>query len=437
MEPLYPYQADARQKIAAADKPIVNAFEPGLGKSRVVLEIMRARGYRRILIVCPASAVLVWTREIKRWWGSAALSSVTVLHPGKAARGKGIFILSYGLLSTKGAGAWLQKVMIEPFAATVLDEAHYLKNPRANRSLRLFGFLERKCLGWVHAMTGTPAPNHAGELWPLLHYLRPELLKLNGHSMSESEFMGRYTRVRHFKVRHHWVEQVTGSKNLPELRQRIAPMFIIARKKDVLPDLPPLDFVVLPVVARGWGGMIGDQADLDDDAFLASMARLPASILQQIGLAKVDSVVDWISDLLDNDPKRRLCMWALHHAVIDAYAVQLTQYGVAKLDGRDNLAARTAAVDRFMSGQARIFLGQIMAGGMALTLVSKAMPCSDVVFAEASFSPANNFQAACRVHRIGQHDGVLVRHAAAAGTIDDRVQEILARKSREIAELFG
>jgi hypothetical protein len=34
-------------------------------------------------------------------------------------------------------------------------------------------------------------------------------------------------------------------------------------------------------------------------------------------------------------------------------------------------------------------------------------------------------------------DGVLVRHAAAAGTLDDRIQEILARKSRELTELFG
>jgi SNF2 family DNA or RNA helicase len=148
-------------------------------------------------------------------------------------------------------------------------------------------------------------------------------------------------------------------------------------------------------------------------------------------------VVEWIEDLLDGDDKRRLVVWCVHHAVIDRYAGLLAQYKPVTFDGRDNLAARRLAIHRFMSGKARIFIGQIQAGGTGLTLVSKTSPCSDVVFAEASFSPADNFQAACRVHRIGQMDGVLVRHAAAAGTLDDRIQEILARKSRELTELFG
>jgi SNF2 family DNA or RNA helicase len=90
-----------------------------------------------------------------------------------------------------------------------------------------------------------------------------------------------------------------------------------------------------------------------------------------------------------------------------------------------------------MSGDAKIFVGQIQAGGTGITLVSPTAKCSDVIFAESSFSPSDNYQAACRVHRIGQNDGVLVRHASAAGTLDDRIQEILARKSRDIKEIFG
>ena len=48
----------------------------------------------------------------------------------------------------------------------------------------------------------------------------------------------------------------------------------------------------------------------------------------------------------------------------------------------------------------------------------------------------DNAQAACRVHRIGQQDGVVVRMLAAAGTVDDMIEAILARKSAEFAELF-
>jgi SNF2 family DNA or RNA helicase len=301
-------------------------------------------------------------------------------------------------------------------------------------------------LGWVHPMTGTPAPNHAGELWGLVYHLRPDLIisPTTGKPMREGEFLSRYCNIRQFKVNNHWVEQVTGSKNLPELRARLAPMLLMAKKKDVLPELPPIDFVTLPVPVSGAavGRSALDELDLDDDQLLAALAAgtnrgNEVSEIQALGLAKVPAVVEWIEDLLDGDDKRRLVVWCIHHDVIDRYAGLLAQYKPVTFDGRDNLAARRLAIHRFMSGKARIFIGQIQAGGTGLTLVSKTSPCSDVVFAEASFSPADNFQAACRVHRIGQMDGVLVRHAAAAGTLDDRIQEILARKSRELTELFG
>ena len=83
-----------------------------------------------------------------------------------------------------------------------------------------------------------------------------------------------------------------------------------------------------------------------------------------------------------------------------------------------------------------MFVGQIQAGGTAITLSGGKLPCRDVVFAETSFSPSDNFQAACRIHRIGQHDAVLARFASAAETYDDRIQEILARKTKDFTELF-
>ena len=57
---LYPYQAVAADTIAAADRPVLNGFDPGLGKTRVALEVLRRKGFRRILILCPSSALLVW-----------------------------------------------------------------------------------------------------------------------------------------------------------------------------------------------------------------------------------------------------------------------------------------------------------------------------------------------------------------------------------------
>lgn len=443
MTPLYPYQASAIGKIAAADKPMLNAFDPGLGKSRVALSVLYAKGFRRVLIFCPSSVLLVWEAEVRKWWGGM---DVTIVRPSSAIPAKeGLFLVSYGLVSEASGATTKLLEKTTPFDACVIDEVHYLKNPRANRSKRIFDLLKAGKLGWVHPMSGTPAPNNASELWGMLYHLRPDTIvsPVNGKPMREGEFVARYCTVDQFKVNggRHWVTRITGSKNKDELRERIAPMVLRARKKDVLPDLPPLDFVVLPVKAEMPESFdrLGrlDRLD-DDDELLAELASGAAkSEIQGLGLAKIPAVVEWIADLLDSDPKRRLVVWAMHHRVIDSYVGLLAQYSPVKLDGRDSLEARRVAIDRFMTKQARVFIGQIQAGGTGLTLVSLTAPCSDVIFAESSFSWTDNVQAACRIHRIGQMDGVLARYASAAGTLDDRIQEILARKSRDWVEVFG
>jgi len=59
-----------------------------------------------------------------------------------------------------------------------------------------------------------------------------------------------------------------------------------------------------------------------------------------------------------------------------------------------------------------------------------------VVFVESSWTPMDNAQAACRVHRIGQKDGVVARMLSAAGTVDDLINGLLVRKAREFTQLF-
>ena len=98
---------------------------------------------------------------------------------------------------------------------------------------------------------------------------------------------------------------------------------------------------------------------------------------------------------------------------------------------------REAAVYKFLHDpQCRVFIGNIQAAGTAITLVGPTCKCSDVVFVESSWTPMDNAQAACRVHRIGQKDGVVVRMLSASGTVDDLINDLLVRKAREFTQLF-
>jgi SNF2 family DNA or RNA helicase len=97
----YAYQDDAVEVLVGSDRDHYVAFEAGLGKSKVALEAAQRRGVRRLLIVCPLTAVYVWLREISKWWPGAP--PVTVLSTPEDARAlqrdEGIFIVTYGLFS--------------------------------------------------------------------------------------------------------------------------------------------------------------------------------------------------------------------------------------------------------------------------------------------------------------------------------------------------
>jgi hypothetical protein len=80
----------------------------------------------------------------------------------------------------------------------------------------------------------------------------------------------------------------------------------------------------------------------------------------------------------------------------------------------------------------RVFLGQITACGEALNITA----ANQVLFAEASWSPADNYQAACRAHRIGMGDKLVVRFLSVPKTMDRLIQRALARKTQELSDLF-
>jgi len=160
-----------------------------------------------------------------------------------------------------------------------------------------------------------------------------------------------------------------------------------------------------------------------------------------LGLIKAQPAVEYIDDFLTNLPEpKKLLVFAHHKEVIQKLAEGLADWSPAIITGASTPAERTLSVDRFLGKTlrpTRLFIGNIAASGTGLTLVGPQCACSDVVFVEASYSVGDNVQAASRVHRIGQHEGVVARYLTAHGTMDDRIQSILARKAKDFEQLFN
>lgn len=436
-DPLFPHQDKAAERIAAGE-PTYLGFDMGLGKTRTFIEAVRISGVNRVLILCPASAVLVWQREIAKW--DPAASVVVVRAPGALDVLAEYFIVTHGTMSQRQGAVAEALTKCEPFDMTAIDEAQAYNAP-SNIRVNALNRASHN-LGQIVPLSGTPMKNHAGDLFTLLNICWPEGIKL-----SRAQFESKFCVIAHrdFQRNGRLVRVIEGSKNIPELRKLIAPFMLRVRKEDVLKDLPsiiwdtvpvPLDPTLIPV--DGLATLTEALTGSDDEILAALKGTHLMTQRRLLGLAKLRGATDYLVDMLDNLPGDRKVLVFAHHAdVIKALHSHLAEYSPAVLTGASTAAERSLAVDMFLSDpRCRVFIGNIQAAGTAITLIGPKCKCSDVVFVESSWTPMDNAQAACRVHRIGQKDGVVVRMLSASGTVDDLINGLLVRKAREFTQLF-
>jgi SWI/SNF-related matrix-associated actin-dependent regulator 1 of chromatin subfamily A len=455
MNELFPHQEAGAARIVAG-LPTYLGLDMGIGKTRTFIEATKARKAKRVLVICPASAKLVWKREIALWHPGALLSIVA--SATDLARPANYYIVSHGLMSQTNGEVAEALAVWPPFEMTAIDEAHAFNAADSNRVKTLRRAV--KNLGQIVPLSGTPMKNHAGDLYTLLSVCFPQALKQpSGAVMSRFQFEDQFCKVTHkFFGRSKPIRVIEGSKNLDQLKAKIAPFMMRVRKEDVFKDLPPIlwDTVPIPLDSSMMSAediakmelavtqvmaLKGATASLDD--MVGALAALDVviglmSLRRMLGAAKLRGACDYIVDMLDNLPPHRKILVFAHHAhVIGALTRHLGEYSPAVLTGTSNAKDREAAVDKFLKdNQCRVFIGNIQAAGTAITLVGPTCKCSDVIFVESSWTPMDNAQAACRVHRIGQKDGVVARMLSAAGTIDDLINGLLVRKARDFTQLF-
>jgi SWI/SNF-related matrix-associated actin-dependent regulator of chromatin subfamily A-like protein 1 len=395
------------------------ADEQGLGKTVEALAALEADGAFPALVVCPASLKLNWQREAARWLPhrSVAVVEGRVAVPPRAE----IVILNYEIVATQRETLARRRPR-----ALVLDESHYCKNPQAKRTRavrRLAEGLPPDALRL--ALTGTPVLNHADELISQLRVLG-RLEDFGSGARFKQQFRGPLTEERL-----HW-----------HLRRRC---FVRRRKAEVLPQLPDKRQVVVPVALtneREYRLAEDDviawlrEQPLDLSELNAKIAAtLRAQRLAQLGTlqrlaagGKLQAALAWIGDFLASGEP--LVVFARH---VEVQRAVLTRFPDAlHLLGADSVDAREATVRRFQGedGAAAaadpppliVCATRVAAQGITLTRAS------NVAFLELEWTPAMHDQAEDRCHRIGQKDAVTAWYLLAAGTIDETMARLIARK---------
>lgn len=427
--------------------------EMGLGKTIQALGVINAdASIKRVLVICPASLKLNWKREAQKWLTRHFEKGI--VKGTEWPRHADFIICNYDVAAKHTA-----RIHGEPWDMLILDEAHYCKNPKAQRTQAILGKRDRdpeKVLPAVTArrkivLTGTPILNRPVEAQAILGYLAPAEF---GNFFNYAK---RYCAA--FQGRYGW--DFTGSSNLEELQRKLRSTVMIRRlKADVLSELPAKRRQVIELAANGAAGIVEKEANAwaahqetltalreavelakvleDQEAYAEAVEALRegssaafeemAQIRHDVALAKVPYVIEHVASAIEEGP---VVLFAWHRDVVKALAEGLAEREIdsVQLVGGMSDEAKQQSVDAFQAGQVPVFIGNIKAAGVGITLVRS----SHVVFAELDWVPANMTQAEDRTHRIGQRSSVLVQHLVLEGSLDQVMAEALVKK-QEVAD---
>jgi hypothetical protein len=393
------------------------ADEQGLGKTVEALAALEADDAYPAIVVCPASLKLNWAREAAHW---VPHRSVAIVEGRQAVPPSGdITILNYEIVAAHRDALARRRPK-----ALIVDESHYVKNPRAKRTQAVRRLANAVAAdGLKLALSGTPVLNHAEELVAQLRVLGREEFG------SGAAFARWFNQGAQSEERLHW-----------HLRRSC---FVRRLKSEVLPQLPAKRQVVVPVALSNdaeyriaeedvieW--LRTQPLDLADlDAKIA--ATLRAERLAQLGTlqrlaakGKLHAALAWIHDFLASGEP--LVVFARHVEVQRAVIERFPD--AAHLIGADSAAAREATVQAFQEPdgpQLIVCATRVAAQGITLTRAS------NVCFLELEWTPAMHDQAEDRCHRIGQHDAVTAWYVLAADTIDETMARLIQRKRVHVA----
>ncbi|WP_461029854.1 DEAD/DEAH box helicase, partial [Streptomyces sparsus] len=414
------------------------ADDMGLGKTLTLIALHLRRQEAPefagpTLVVCPASLLGNWQREIERFAPGTPVRRYHGAERRLDALAEGEFVLTtYGTMrldapELDAAADW---------SLVVADEAQHVKNPYSATARRLRTVSGRARI----ALTGTPVENRLAELWAILDWTTPGLLG------TLPAFRRRYADA----VEAH--EGPGGGPAAERLARLVQPFLLRRRKSDpgIAPELPAkteTDRAVAltaeqaglyeAVVREGLAAVSG----ADGPARRGLVVKLLTS-LKQICNHPAQYLKEEDPELPGRSGKLELFDELLGTLLAEGVnTLVFTQYvrmarlleshlaarGVPTmlLHGGTPVRAREEMVRRFQRGEVPVFLLSLKAAGTGLNLTA----AEHVVHFDRWWNPAVEAQATDRAHRIGQQRPVQVHRLIAEGTVEDRIAELLSRKA--------
>ncbi|MFC5370724.1 DEAD/DEAH box helicase [Arcanobacterium bovis] len=382
-------------RFALSQGKVVLGDEMGLGKTLEALAVLAhlyAQGKRHSIVVCPAAVVTNWLREIE---AKTELRGYRI--HGADKRDEALLWREHGgvAVTTFETLSWFEGFVRDrntDVICTVVDEAHYIKNPEAKRSQRTARLVAQA--RYAVLLTGTPMENRIDEFRNLIRYIRPDL--------------------------------AVQSSVLPKrFRKQVAPAYLRRNQEDVLSELPEL------VEIEDWLPLSKGDREIYENAVRDGnfMAMRQAAMLSSDS-TKVERLRQIVEEAKENG--HRVIIYSYFLTAMNRLREEFPQ-AFGPLTGSVSSMKRQEMVDDFSNAEpGAVLLAQIMAGGVGLNIQSASV----VIICEPQLKPTTEWQAIARAHRMGQLESVQVHRLITEEGVDERLFAVLHRKS-ELFESFA
>jgi len=387
-------------KFALTQGRVIIGDEMGLGKTLQAISAIAHRsstGATRFLVVCPASVITNWMREVdarcelqiikihgedhktslQRWVESAGIGITTY-----------DTLKSFDLTEEQIAGLGVDTVIV--------DEAHYIKNISTGRTRTIAKWLDRSPN--VIFLTGTPLENRVDEFVALAKLLYSKM----GNELSR-------------------VALAAGPESF---RRTVAPIYLRRNTDEVLKELPELIEVVEYCT---WEG-VDKQKYIDAVAGGNFMAMRRAAFAAQPNMlpSKLERLLELVDESIESGQK--VIVFSYFRSVIEQVMQALGERAIGPITGSVSSSQRQSFVDQFQNSATPLALvGQIQAAGTGLNIQAASV----VILCEPQIKPSLEVQAIARAHRMGQVRKVQVHRLILPESVDEQMLAMLARKQSE------
>ena len=400
-EPFYPegLRCELRRyqewgvKYALHQQRVLLGDEMGLGKTVQAIAVMvslRNTGAERFVVVCPASVLSNWCREISKH----SDLTVSMVHGTKKEAALNSWKQSGGVaVTTYETTGFFSDNYSSKLDMMVVDEAHYIKNTEARRSMNVRKLCAKS--EKLLFMTGTAIENRVDEMISLIQVLRPEIAER--------------------------VKSLAFMSGAPQFREAVAPVYYRRRREDVLTELPEL------TESFEWCTLGKEEEALYEQAIINQKYADARRVSWAVDDLALSSKARRLSELLDEagDDGRKVIVFSFFLDTVNKISRMIGERCVGPINGSVPPQRRQEMIDEFdKAPEGAVLTAQIQSGGTGLNIQSASV----IVICEPQFKPSIENQAISRAYRMGQSRNVLVYRLLCEDTVDEKITQLLKEK---------